>query len=118
MIRAVAALLLQAGPDVGAEASREVSRQECKAADENEVVICGQRGRSPFRLPEPPRGFDPAGDMPSVMRERMSWVQEGDSGIQSCGPVGPGGWTGCLVKKWKEEREQTAWGSNVKSKRY
>ncbi len=113
-----ALLLLQAGPDVAGAASREVARQECKAIDREEIVVCGQRGRSPYRLPEAAPRFDPSGQDPSVMRERMSWIEEGDSGIQSCGPVGPGGWTGCLVKGWKERREQTAWGKNVPKKRY
>ncbi len=52
------------------------------------------------------------------MRERMSRIEEGDTGIQSCVPVGLSGWTGCMVKSWKENREQTAWGKNVASKGY
>jgi hypothetical protein len=41
-----------------------------------------------------------------VLRERMSWIDEGDTGPGSCGAVGPGGWTGCMVKDWKRKRQQ------------
>jgi hypothetical protein len=112
-----ALVLLQAMPDVGRAASEEVARQECKSIDKDEVLVCGQRGRSPFRLPER-KNFDPDGDMPSVMRERTAWIEEGDTGTQSCGPVGPGGWTGCMVKEWKRQRDQTQWGKNVPGKRW
>jgi hypothetical protein len=111
-------ILLQHAPDVAGEASRAVARQECEATDKDEIVVCGNRGRSPYRHPEPPPRFDPFGDMPSVMRERTSWIEEGDTGTQSCGPVGPGGWTGCMVKGWKVMRDQTQWGKNVPSKRW
>ena len=113
-----ALMLWQAGPDVAGEARREIARQECKAVDPDEVVICGQRGRSPYRLPEPPARFDPSGQDPSVYRERLQWIEDGDTGVQSCGPVGPGGWTGCMVKGWKQQWDQTQWGKNVPSKRY
>jgi hypothetical protein len=111
-------ILLQQAPDVAREASRAVARQECAATDKDEIVICGNRGRSPYRLPEPPPHFDPFGDMPSVMAEREAWADAGDSGIQSCSPVGPGGWTGCMVKEWKRQRDQTQWGKNIPSKRW
>ncbi len=115
---ATAFFLLQQGPDIAREASREVARQECAATNKDEVVVCGQRGRSPYRLPEPPPHFDPFGDAPSVMAERQSWASEGDTGTQSCSAVGPGGWTGCMVKGWKQQRDQTQWGKNIPSKRY
>lgn len=108
----ISLLLLQAAPDIAGLASRDVARQECKLADKDEVLVCGRRGRSPYRLPER-KAFDPAGDTDSVMRERTRWIEEGDTGTQSCGPVGPGGWTGCMVKEWKAERDQTQWGKNV-----
>ena len=80
-------------------------------------MVCAKRGRSPFRLPER-KQFDPSGEMMSVMRERNSWAEEGDVGTQSCGPVGPGGWTGCMVKDWKRQRDQTQWGKNIPTRRW
>lgn len=73
-----------------------------------EIVVCGDREvRSPYRLP-PSQRFDPAGSVDSVSRERHRLYEQGESGIGSCSTVGPGGWTGCMSKRWKEAREQ--WG--------
>ena len=79
-------------------------------SDEEEIVVCGRREerRSPYRLPEPPPRFDPGGNEESVSRERHDLYEQGDTGIHSCSTVGPGGWTGCTFKKWKDGYEQ--WG--------
>ncbi|MES2904703.1 MAG: hypothetical protein V4696_11000 [Pseudomonadota bacterium] len=114
----VLALLL--APDLPAETSREVARGECKAVDKDEVIVCADRNqRSRFRLPDTSNlPFDPSGETKSVMNERVGWAVEGDTGIQSCGVVGPGGWTGCMVRSWKESRDQTQWKSNIPTKRW
>ena len=113
-------LALLLAPDLPAEASREVARGECRAIDKDEIIVCGSRKRDErFRLPDNSNApFDPDGDTKSVMNERVGWAAEGDSGTQSCGSVGPGGWTGCMVKGWKESRDQTQWGKNVPSRRW
>lgn len=107
-------------PDLPAEASREVATGECTAVDKDEIVVCADRNRrSRFRLPDRSKlPFDPAGDMMSVMNERVGWAAEGDAGTQSCSAVGPGGWTGCMVKSWKVERDQTQWRKNIPTKRW
>ena len=110
-------ILLLAEPDVGAAMSAEIARQDCKSLAPDEVVVCARRERSPYRLPER-KTFDPSGDMQSVMRERQAWAEEGDAGIGSCSAVGPGGWTGCMVKDWKRQRDQTQWGKNVPARRW
>ena len=107
-------------PDLPAEASREVAVGECKPLDRDEIVVCGSRKRDErFRLPDRSNApFDPAGEMNSVMNERVGWAAEGESGTQSCSAVGPGGWTGCMVKGWKQQRDQTQWGKNVPAQRW
>jgi hypothetical protein len=105
-------VLFQTASDIPALIREDVARQDCRSSGRDEVVVCAKRGRSPYRLPER-KNFDPAGGQESVMRERMRWIDEGAAGIQSCGPVGPGGWTGCMVEGWRRAREQTAWGKNV-----
>lgn len=111
---------LMVAPDLPAEASREVAIGECKAVDRDEILVCGSRKRDErFRLPDRSKlPFDPGGEMKSVMNERVGWAAEGDSGTQSCSAVGPGGWTGCMVKGWKVERDQTQWGKNAPSRRW
>ena len=56
--------------------------------------------------------------MNSVMNERVGWAAEGDIGTQSCSAVGPGGWTGCILKRQKQNRDQTQWKKNIPTKRW
>lgn len=108
---------LAGGPDISGEASKDVARQNCVSTDKDEILVCGNRRPSEkYRMPGRDGPFDPAGQTMSVMRERQSWVEEGDTGIQSCGAVGPSSWTGCMVKAWKQERDQTQWGKNIPKK--
>ena len=77
--------------------------EDCpRSADEEEVVVCGRRGRSPYRLPETPDRFDPFGEEPSVSLERHRLYEVGEAGIGSCSPVGPGGVSGCQEKAIRE----------------
>lgn len=107
-------LLAQAAqPDPGASVGREVARQECRQVETDEILVCGRRRvNERYRLPDRDAPFDPDGETQSVMRERMSWGEGGEAGIGSCGPVGPGGWTGCMTRAWERERQQSAWGKN------
>ena len=112
-------LALGAATDIAAEATREVSRQECRVVDSNEIIVCGRRKPDErYRLPDRDGPFDPSGDTYSVMRERERWAEGGEAGIQSCGPVGPGGWTGCMVQQWKRESQQSQGGNNRPKKRW
>lgn len=113
-------LALLLAPDLPAEATREVARGECKAVDKDEIIVCADRSlRSRFRLPDTSTDpFDPFGETKSVMNERVGWAAEGDTGTQSCSALGPGGWTGCMVKGWKESRDQTQWKKNIPTKRW
>jgi len=82
-----------------------------------EIVVCGRReqARSPYRLPEPPPRFDAGGGDESVSRERHDLYEQGDTGIHSCSTVGPGGYTGCTFKQWKNSDEQ--WGGKDRGNR-
>jgi hypothetical protein len=100
---------MAAGEDLSAAASREVARQECRLTeqDPNEVVVCGRRGNlDRYRVTNPNAPFDADGDQLSVARERGKWVEDGDTGTNSCSAVGPGGWTGCMLKEWRKARQQ------------
>lgn len=110
MIAAAALLLAQAGarPDLSAEISREVARQECgRAAGSDDILVCGRRRQQRrYQLTDPDAPFDPAGTVDSVAGERLRWIEDGDTGAGSCGAVGPGGWTGCFQKQWRRDRAQ------------
>ena len=78
-------------------------------ASSNAIIVCGVRKPNRYRIIPPDMKFDPAGDRPSVASQRSRWIAEGDTGIGSCGPVGPGGWTGCMQKGWRQGRQQRGW---------
>jgi hypothetical protein len=80
--------------------------KDCRSTPD-EIMVCGS-GRSPYRIPEQPEGFDPRGTTQSVSAERHSMYEVGASGIGSCSTSGPGGWTGCDLIKWKRGYEQRA----------
>ena len=102
-------LALATADDLSAAASREIARQECRLTeqDSDEIVVCGHRKDiDRYRVTNRNALFDPDGNQESVARERAQWVEDGDTGIQSCSPVGPGGWTGCTLKEWRKASQQ------------
>jgi hypothetical protein len=103
--------LLAADPDLASAASREVARQECRLRGaEKAITVCGRReGQRRYQVTDPEAPYDPRGRVEGVMTERMGWIGEGDTGIGSCSPVGPGGFTGCHVKAWKRTLQQKGW---------
>jgi hypothetical protein len=114
---AVVALLTLAPPPVGAQAQPVPANQPTSSPlpcrDETsptgEVVVCGNRPTSQGqRLPQQDRGFDPGGAVMSVPLERFNLLDVGATGIHSCSTVGPGGWTGCDLHRWAQQREQWA----------
>jgi len=84
----------------------------CPRSTDDQVVVCARRPESErYRLPQTLR---PSG----TRQEKQSWAQRsksletvGQTGINSCSPVGPAGYTGCLqqvIQKARGEREQQA----------
>ncbi len=79
----------------------------CPRASDDQIVVCRRLPESMrYRLPD---AYRPTG----TRQERESWANKsqviqtvGDTGPQSCSPVGPGGHTGCLVQTIREARDQ------------
>ena len=98
----IALVLLAAAGAVplGQAVQESIDATECKPRrGKDDIIVCANRNHvSPYRLPDRNQPFDPFGDTKSVMNERVGWASQGDVGTQSCGPVGPGGWTGCMVR--------------------
>ena len=104
-------LALAAGaPNLSGEIKRAVEEQECdsRGADADEVIVCShRRERDRYRLPEIEREDIPLDDQrPNSVRERARWIEGGEAGTTSCGPVGPGGWTGCQQQRVRKARQQ------------
>jgi hypothetical protein len=113
-LAALIPLLLALAPTLTQDVSRVVAEQFCAAPGAGaDVLVCGKRRRDErYRMPGRDAPFDPDGDMKSVAREHGSWGDSGATGTQSCGAVGPGGWTGCMVREWDRRDQQTQYGKN------
>lgn len=91
-----------APPDLAGQATRDVDRQFCRSAAPDEITVCARRSqRERYRVTDPNAPFDVHGNVMSVMRERSRWIEGGEAGIGSCSAVGPGGFTGCLIRQWQ-----------------
>jgi hypothetical protein len=114
------ALAFAAEPGLAVDVKRAVSEQQCKprsTADRDDVVVCGRRSANErYRMPGRDAPFDPSGSVKSVAREHDSWGEGGETGIGSCGPVGPAGFTGCIAREQARQRAQYQWGKNVPKK--
>lgn len=79
----------------------------CPRSTDDQVVVCARKPESErYRIPEKLRST-------GTQQQREAWANKakaietaGDTGINSCSPVGPGGFTGCLTKVIREAREQ------------
>ena len=79
----------------------------CPRSSDDQIVVCRRLPEGyRYRLPEAYR-------QSGTRQQRESWAMKaksletvGATGINSCSPVGPGGYTGCLTKVIKEAREQ------------
>ena len=79
----------------------------CPRSTDDQVVVCARRPESErYRLPP---NYRPSG----TPQQMQSWANKahvietvGDTGINSCSPVGPAGYTGCLTQVIRQAREQ------------
>lgn len=79
----------------------------CPRSTDDEVVVCARRPESErYRIPEK---YRPSG----TYQQKQAWANKarsiervGRTGIQSCSPVGPAGYTGCLEQMIRGAREE------------
>lgn len=119
MIRSVAALAVFGAIVAVAPQPAEAQRSqrvlvvygddECPSSNGEEIVVCARLPEDErYRIPEPLRDTR---DMPADqawMARAQSVEYVGASGVMSCSPVGPGGFTGCtqeLLRAARAERE-------------
>jgi len=80
----------------------------CPRSTDDEVVVCARKPESErYRIPE---RYRPSG----TYQQRQAWANKarsiervGRTGIQSCSPVGPAGYTGCLDQMIRSAREES-----------
>src|SRR6478609_1829830 len=79
----------------------------CPRSTDDQVVVCARRPETErYRIPQK---YRPSGSR----QETEAWARKsrvletvGSTGINSCSPVGPAGYTGCLTQVVREAREQ------------
>jgi len=84
----------------------------CPRSTDDQVVVCARRPETErYRIPPNMRQSGTPQEMQSWAVRSKSLETAGATGINSCSPVGPAGYTGCLSKLIKEahgERKQQA----------
>jgi hypothetical protein len=84
----------------------------CPRSTDDQVVVCARRPENErYRIPQNMRQSGTPQQMESWAVKSKVLETAGATGINSCSPVGPAGYTGCLSKLIKEsqgERKQQA----------
>jgi len=84
----------------------------CPRSTDDQVVVCARRPEAErYRIPPKMRQSGTPQEMQSWAVRSKNLETVGATGINSCSPVGPAGYTGCLERVIKEaegERKQQA----------
>jgi len=79
----------------------------CPRSTDDQVVVCARRPESErFRIPERYRQTGSKQAREAWATKSRSLETVGSTGINSCSPVGPGGFTGCLTKVINQARQE------------
>jgi hypothetical protein len=79
----------------------------CPRSTNNEIYVCNRRPEAErYRIPQNMRQSGTLQEMQSWAVRSKNLETVGATGINSCSPVGPGGYTGCLTQVIREAREQ------------
>src|ERR1700760_1034187 len=77
----------------------------CPRSTDDQVVVCARRPETErFRIPPNMRQSGTPQQMQSWAVRSKNLETVGSTGINSCSPVGPAGYTGCLTKVIQEAR--------------
>src|SRR5690242_21414831 len=84
----------------------------CPRSTDDQVVVCARRPEAErYRIPPNMRQSGTPQQMESWAVRSKSLETAGNTGVNSCSPVGPAGYTGCLqrlIKEARGERKQQA----------
>src|SRR5437868_11740519 len=79
----------------------------CPRSTDDQVVVCARRPEAErYRIPEKLRPSGSRQETEAWARKSKVLETVGNTGTNSCSPVGPGGFTGCLTQVIKEARSQ------------
>jgi hypothetical protein len=79
----------------------------CPRSTDDEVVVCARKPETErYRIPEQFRTGGPRQSRQAWVNKARSLETVGSTGINSCSPVGPAGFTGCLNQVIKQARAE------------
>ncbi len=79
----------------------------CPRSTDDEVVVCARKPETErYRIPERFRSSGPRQTREAWANRARQLETVGATGINSCSPVGPGGFTGCLSQVIKQARAE------------
>ncbi len=80
----------------------------CPRSTDDDIVVCARKPESErYRIPERLRTGGPRQTREAWANKARALETVGATGINSCSPVGPAGFTGCLVQVVKQARSET-----------
>lgn len=86
----------------------------CPESSADEIVVCARKGENErFRIPEALRDDPRAPGRESWTNRAEALEYVGRSGIDSCSPVGAGGFTGCFTQLMRQARAERMGADNV-----
>ena len=88
----------------------------CPRSTDDEVVVCARKPEAErYRIPERFRSSGSRQEREAWANKATAFETYGRTGINSCSPVGPAGFTGCtqqlISQAFKERREEAREGS-------
>ncbi|MES2002756.1 MAG: hypothetical protein V4444_10670 [Pseudomonadota bacterium] len=79
----------------------------CPRSTDDQVVICARKPESErYRIPEKLRSSGSRQSREAWANRARQLETVGATGINSCSPVGPGGFTGCLTQVIQQARQE------------
>jgi hypothetical protein len=80
----------------------------CPRSTDDEVVVCARKPETErYRIPERFRSTGPRQTREAWANKARALETVGATGINSCSPVGPAGFTGCLTQVIREARAES-----------
>jgi hypothetical protein len=80
----------------------------CPRSTDDDIVVCARKPESErYRIPERLRTGGPRQTREAWANRARALETVGATGINSCSPVGPAGFTGCLVQVVKQARQES-----------
>jgi hypothetical protein len=80
----------------------------CPRSTDDQVVVCARRPEAErYRIPEKLRQSGTRQQTEAWANKARALETVGNTGTNSCSPVGPGGFTGCLTQVIKQARQES-----------